>query len=144
MFSGRSFKEWMGIAAFVAISLLALRFFYSPEAPEVSGSTSGSRVALIESGALSNYTRSGYPRTYATWGDEGVERIKERELAAANHVARSGQCDRVSYVGLSEKESSPPSEIVVYVDCANGNRFYVGSYELTREPQFLVVRKRIN
>lgn len=97
----------------------------------------------IEDGALTTYTRSGYPRIYAAWGDQGVARIAERERAAAIHVANSGQCDRVVYVGLSERESVPPSEITVFVDCGNRNRFYVGTEELKRDPQLLNVRKKL-
>ncbi|MDU9415572.1 hypothetical protein [Pseudomonas sp. zfem005] len=141
MLAGRSIKEWIGLAAFVAVGLFAVKAYYGN-----SGSlavTSESQAAPIDEDALSNYSRANYPRTYDAWGEDGVDRIKERERAAANHVARSGQCDRVTYVGLSEKESSPPNEIVVYVDCENKNRFYVGSYELTKEPWFLKVRKKI-
>ncbi|EQM71865.1 hypothetical protein L682_29135 [Aquipseudomonas alcaligenes OT 69] len=141
MLAGRSIKEWIGLAAFVAIGLFAVKAYYGS-----SGSipvTTEPHAAPIDDAALSKYSRANYPRTYEVWGDEGVERIKKREIAAANHVARSGQCDRVTYVGLSENESSPPDEVVVYVDCENKNRFYVGSYELTKEPWFLKVRKKI-
>lgn len=142
MLAGRSIKEWIGLAAFVAIGLGAAKVYYGNSGSVTASAES--QPAPIDEAALSNYNRANYPRTYEAWGEDGIERIKERERAAANHVARSGQCDLVTYVGLSEKESSPPDEIVVYVDCENKTRFYVGAYELSKEPRLLKVRKKIH
>ncbi|MPN24504.1 hypothetical protein SDC9_171903 [bioreactor metagenome] len=64
--------------------------------------------AKIDPGALSNYTLSSYPKTYAIWGVEGVDRIAEHERKAAEVVATQRECDRVSYVGLSSR-SIPPN-----------------------------------
>lgn len=94
-------------------------------------------AAPIASGALTTYTRDAYPKTFATWGDEGVRRIAEMERRAAEHVAQAAGCDRIELVGLSEMKSRPPHDIVVYVDCANRNRFYVGQAELARSPSML-------
>jgi hypothetical protein len=99
------------------------------------------QAAPIASGALSTYTPHAYPKTFAAWGDEGVRRISEMERKAAEHVASSPGCDRVELVGLSEQRSHPPSEIVVYVDCANRNRFYVGAAELNKSPGALTFKR---
>lgn len=97
-------------------------------------------VASIAPGALSTYTPRDYPSTYATWGEDGVRKISQMERMAAEHVAKSVACDRIELVGLSEQRSRPPSEIVVYVDCANRNRFYVGAVELKKQPDDLVFK----
>lgn len=85
--------------------------------------------AKIEPGALSNYTLSSYPKTYAIWGVEGVARIAEHERKAAEIVAAQRECDRVSYVGLSQ-HAVPPNRIVVFVDCENRRRYLVGPSEI--------------
>lgn len=88
-------------------------------------------VAPIATGALTVYARDQYPKTYAKWGDSGVARISETERRAAELVAKSGHCDRVEMVGLSDMYSRSPNNIVVYVDCANRKRSYVGESELS-------------
>lgn len=97
-------------------------------------------VAPIAPGALTTYVLEQYPKTYAIWGDSGVARISDIERRAAELVAKSGLCDRVEMVGLSEAYSRPPKSIVVYVDCANRKRSYVGSSELSGEHK-LVFKK---
>jgi len=81
--------------------------------------------------ALSTYTRTGYPKTFATWGDAGVARIMEHERRAALLVAQSPKCDVVALVGLSSR-SRAPDNIVSYIDCKNGQRFVVSADELAR------------
>lgn len=105
----------------------------SPDTPRAA--------ATIAAGALSTYTPGTYPKTFAAWGEEGVRRISEMERKAAEHVANSPACDRIELVGLSEQRSVPPSEIVVYVDCANRNRFYVGADELNKSPGSLTFKR---
>ncbi|MBS0474137.1 MAG: hypothetical protein JSR28_03165 [Proteobacteria bacterium] len=79
--------------------------------------------------ALSSYRPDQYPKTYATWGANGVARIVDHERRAAELVASRRECDVVDYVGLSNR-SIPPSRIVVFVDCKNKQRFHVGAGEL--------------
>lgn len=81
--------------------------------------------------ALSTYTRTGYPKTFATWGDAGVARIMEHERRAALLVAQNPKCDFVELVGLSSR-SRAPDNIVSYIDCKNGQRFVVSADELAR------------
>jgi len=85
----------------------------------------------IERSALSDYSRNGYPKTYAQWGDHGVARIIEHERKAALLVASNPKCDRVEVVGLSS-ESKPPNQIISFVDCRNRQRFVVGAADLER------------
>lgn len=72
------------------------------------------------------YTRQGYPKTFAKWGAAGVRRIDALRKAAAETVARNPSCDRVMLAELSDNQSSPPSQPKVFVDCENGQRFYLG------------------
>lgn len=81
--------------------------------------------------ALSTYTRTGYPKTFATWGDAGVARIIEHERRAALLVAQNPNCDLVENAGLSSR-SRAPDNIVSFIDCKNGQRFVVSADELAR------------
>lgn len=83
--------------------------------------------APIREGALDKYTKATHPKVFAKWGAEGAARIEAHQKLAADKVASSGQCDAISIVGLSEQRSSPPANISVFVDCENGQRFYVGT-----------------
>lgn len=90
--------------------------------------------APIDPSAFNKYTVDQYPRTVKQWGAEGVKRIEAHERAAADLIATSPKCDEVSMIGLSEQRSSPPGNIVVFVDCSNGERFYVGPNDLKAAP----------
>lgn len=81
--------------------------------------------------ALTTYTRTGYPKTFATWGDAGIARIMEHERRAALLVAQNPECDLVEIVGLSSR-SHAPDNIVSFIDCRNGQRFIVSADELAR------------
>lgn len=85
----------------------------------------------IASHALNDYPKSGYKKTYATWGERGIARIIEHERNAALFVAENPKCDVVDIVGLSSK-SAPPSHIVTYIDCRNGQRFLVAAEDLKK------------
>ncbi|MFT2185699.1 hypothetical protein [Pseudomonas putida] len=97
----------------------------SQSMPELS-----SGPAPIRNGALDSYTKATHPKIYAKWGAEGAKKIEAHQKLAADLIAASGRCDAVSIVGLSEQRSSPPSNIVVFVDCENGQRFYIGPNDL--------------
>lgn len=97
----------------------------SQSMPELS-----SGPAPIRSGALDSYTKATHPKIYAKWGAEGAKKIEAHQKLAADLIATSDRCDAVSIVGLSEQRSSPPSNIVVFVDCENGQRFYIGPNDL--------------
>ena len=94
---------------------------------EESGDTTGQRStpAPIAEHAIPDITRSGYPKTWKTWGEDGVARIEALQRAAAKTVARNQRCDRVEIVALSNSRSTPPDRPVVFVDCANRERFYI-------------------
>lgn len=76
------------------------------------------------------YTQKGYPKTFEKWGKAGVNRINKYRKLAAELVAKSDRCDNVEFADLSDNRSAPPKNIVVFVDCSNGERFYLTSTEL--------------
>lgn len=89
----------------------------------------------------SNYTPEQYPRTFALWGSDGVEYLRVMERLAVVQVEASWACNKATYVGLSESRSKPPKNAVMFVDCENGNRFYVGAPELRKRPNDLAYKK---
>jgi hypothetical protein len=82
-------------------------------------------VVLNES-VLSQYSVEQYPRFYENWGAEGIKRIEARERVSLEKVSRQKRCDAVYVVGLAEKQSTPPDNIVIFANCENGYQFYVG------------------
>jgi len=76
------------------------------------------------------YTKKGFPKAYAKWGDAGFNRLNALRIKAAEKVAGNPKCDRVDVAELSDTKSAPPSTLIVFVDCANGERFYVSEQEV--------------
>jgi len=74
--------------------------------------------------------RRNYPKTFAKWGADGVKTIDRLRKDAALFAAKSSECDTVDTSELSEQRSSPPNQIVVFVDCSNGKRFYLSESDL--------------
>ncbi|CAN7658182.1 hypothetical protein LJR232_004979 [Aquipseudomonas alcaligenes] len=138
-------RRVMVIAAIAAVFLSWSSWaIYQKHAAEPDYSSIPERKpAPILPNALTTYTRDQYPKTYATWGESGVSQIAEMEKRAADFVSRSRDCDAIEYVGLSESRSysASPREIVVFVDCSNRNRFYVGERQLSKHPGSLVPKK---
>jgi len=99
---------------------------------EKSGDKTGQRStpAPIAENAIFEITREGWPKTWKAWGEDGVARIEALQQAAAETAAHSQRCDRVEIVGLSDSRSSPPTRPVVYVDCANRERFYISESDM--------------
>ncbi len=50
---------------------------------------------------------------------------------AVESVAKNKKCDSPSTADLSDNRSTPQKEVVFYVDCSNGERFYVNQNEIT-------------
>jgi hypothetical protein len=79
----------------------------------------------ISDDAVMPITQHSWPKTYAAWGKDGIDRINALMQPAAEVVASSPGCDRLDVLALSEDRSSAPNSVVFYADCANGNRFYI-------------------
>ena len=86
--------------------------------------------APIDPDVYRPYTREQYRRTFATWGTAGVRRIDALRAAAAEAVAKNPRCDRVEFADLSDSRSTVPTRPVVFVDCANLERFYLSEDEV--------------
>lgn len=80
-------------------------------------------MGIVLEGAVLPITRESYPKTYAAWGEEGIQRINALMQPAADIVATSPRCDRLHTIALSESRSSPPDRIVFFADCENGDLF---------------------
>ncbi|MBH1745992.1 hypothetical protein I5V28_09185 [Stenotrophomonas maltophilia] len=96
----------------------------APAAPaqvDVSRKISPDAVFLIEG--------EGWDKTRREWGSAGIERINAAMPKAAEKVAQSSSCDYVELVGLSDR-GKPKQQAVFYVDCKNGQRFYVSEDDL--------------
>lgn len=76
-------------------------------------------------GAYSEYKKESYPDLFNQVGEDGLEKIFQHDMKAAYKVAERDDCDRVTYSSFSKEKSSYPSTIVSFVDCENGNRFFV-------------------
>ncbi|MGB5091985.1 MAG: hypothetical protein WBN97_01560, partial [Parvibaculum sp.] len=61
---------------------------------------------------------------------KGVKRINAMRIAAAEKAAASSECDSVETADLSDNRSIPKTRIVIFVDCRNGKRFYIGENEV--------------
>lgn len=80
-------------------------------------------------------TKDGYPKTYNAWGEKWIGDINNTMPVAINHIAKSDKCDEPVDIGLSDNRSKPKTEAVFYVDCKNGERFYVSQTELNNNAE---------
>lgn len=76
-------------------------------------------------------TENGFPKTYARWGKKWIDDINRMMPLAVQRVAENPRCDAPEAADLSDNRSSPKVEAVFYVDCSNGERFYVSQNELS-------------
>jgi hypothetical protein len=81
--------------------------------------------------AYTNYSKDQFPKTYAQWGEDWISKISNFEKQVAQKIANeSNTCDSIEMVSLSDNKSTPKKEAVFFVDCANGERFYVSQNDL--------------
>lgn len=84
--------------------------------------------------AFTEYDKQNYPRIYQQWGNDWISKLEAHERAAAEKIANSDNaCDSIDYIGLSEEKSTPRKEMVVFVDCANGERFFVSDKDIKND-----------
>lgn len=93
----------------------------TPTPVDVSAKISPDAAFLIEG--------EGWDKTRREWGSAGIKRINAAMPKAAEKAAQSPTCDYVEIVGISDR-SKPRSMAVFYVDCRNGQRFYVSEDDL--------------
>lgn len=81
------------------------------------------------------YTEKSYPKLYAAWGKEWVDDINNMMPLVVQRVAANPKCDAPSIADLSDNRSTVRQEAAFFVDCENGERFYVNQNELTDTTQ---------
>ena len=83
----------------------------------------------VDKGAVSPMTRRGYPKTYSALG---ASRFREANIllpSAAKIASENSQCNKVSYVGLSNSNSTK-GNLWFFVDCNNGARIWVSEKDI--------------
>ncbi|ENW29368.1 hypothetical protein PFCIP103579_3122 [Prolinoborus fasciculus] len=101
------------------------------ESPKKSNTSEQSGPKKISQYAYNNYSIDQFPRLYAEWGEDWVKRISELEKQAVQKIANEpNTCDSIDMVALSDNRSTPKKEAVFFVDCVNGERFYVSQTDL--------------
>lgn len=117
-----------------SISIMCLVLAACGRSEEKSHAVPTARTdAQILGGAITPYTEAAYGKMFETWGEAGVAKINDLRIAAAKHVAKNPQCDVVENTDLSDNRSNPPDSPVIFVDCANGERFYISESDLGHE-----------
>lgn len=107
-----------------------MKIGYAASLVAVFISASAAHSTEVDPQIYQPYTKSAYPKTFAKWGAKGIKKIDRYRKAAAITAAASPKCDKVELSELSENRSSPPNGIVILVDCANGERFYLTSSDI--------------
>lgn len=80
--------------------------------------------------AITPITQASYPTFYAKWGSAWVKKTNTLLPKAAEMVAASPECDKVSIIEVSTSKSIPKKNIVFFADCENGKRFYIEQSEV--------------
>ena len=77
------------------------------------------------------YDKKAYPKLYKQWGEKAVKEMNGYLPRIAEHVARENSCDAVESVDISDARSNPKAkQMVFFVDCRNGKRFFVSTDDL--------------
>ena len=77
------------------------------------------------------YDKKTYPKLYKQWGEKAVKEMNGYLPQIAEHVARENSCDAVESVDISDARSNPKAkQMVFFVDCRNGKRFFVSTDDL--------------
>lgn len=77
------------------------------------------------------YDKKTYPKLYKQWGEKAVKEMNGYLPRIAEHVAREDSCDAVESVDISDARSNPKAkQMVFFVDCRNGKRFFVSTDDL--------------
>lgn len=116
--------------AFVALAVI-VPFVGNNDAPK-SGSTPTPAPVADPKTKVSPYVfdadeKKDYPKLAKQLGNSW-SRLQPTREAAALHVAANPKCDYVELADASDR--STKSEIVIFVDCRNGERMYVSESDL--------------
>lgn len=94
------------------------------------------------SGVVYKITQTTHPKLYEAWGKEWIENINRIMPLAVAKTADQSKCDSPATVELSDTRSLVRKQVVFYVDCMNGERFYMTQLELT-DPKSLVAENDV-
>ncbi len=123
---------------FLATVIALLAASCSSPSPDESNSKTVDQntgvAAQIDRGVFAPYTRDQFPKAFKSWGEEGIKRIQKLRENAARTVASNPKCDAVEISDLSENRSNIPTNSVVFVDCRNGERFYLSEADIGSAP----------
>lgn len=75
-------------------------------------------------------SESQYPKTFNAWGYRWIKDINRGMPYAVQYVASNPSCDEPVIADLSEQRSIVREKVVYYVDCKNGERFYIADSDL--------------
>lgn len=118
----------------VILACLALAACGSPTpqaADEKPPTAETTKLAPIDPGVFRPYTREGgWNKTIDSWGSAGIKRVQALREEAARTAAANPKCDAVELSEISGSRSRPPTRPVVYVDCKNGERFYLSESDV--------------
>lgn len=109
--------QWQVSASLLLVFVAALSTGVVVAAPKVA------------EGAVVPITRAQYPKLFAEWGSQGIQRINKLAPLAAKKAAESPECDQVEIVEVSDR-SIARKNVVFFVDCANSKRFYIDEGDL--------------
>ena len=79
-----------------------------------------------------------YPELAKKVGADGIDQINAMMQPAALKVAESPRCDKVEVVGVSDRTRA--NDFVLYVDCANMERYYINQSDLAAPSKTLVTQ----
>lgn len=89
------------------------------------------------------YTKEEYPKLYAQWGEEWISDINLMLPKAAEKISKESKCDNVEIVEISTTKSKPKQEAVFFIDCSNGERFYVSQNDFDIESEMLAESEKL-
>lgn len=105
---------------------------------EIRDKSNISSAKPISEYAYNDYTKDQFPKLYAEWGSKWVQKIAKVEKAAVQKIANSeNTCDSIDSAGISTTRSIPKKEIVIYVNCINGEHFYVSEKQIKEDKPLL-------
>lgn len=130
-------REAVGCFKVVMVSILGFILFaallpFVGERPETTArSAPADRVldprSKVSSGIFEADNRSDFPKLARKLGSSWA-RLQPTREAAALHVAKNDKCDYVEVAEASDRSTS--KDIVIFVDCRNGERQYVSESSL--------------
>lgn len=109
----------------------------APAPAPVTAEAGSDEVGFMYEGVAYELTELSNPKIYASWGRAWINKINYMMPIAVALVAENPKCDAPSTADLSDNRSLVKKEAVFYVDCINGERFYISQADIA-EPKPLV------